>query len=102
VSLNRSSLSIPLTLCSKGNESGAPTSYVPSETGHESALSSLKPKDLDVTGTGKDYGDGFVNFEQTFLQDELPRNTRPFEPWERQEMERLLGEVNGHLGGSDQ
>jgi phospholipase D1/2 len=26
----------------------------------------------------------------------------PFEPWEREEMEKLLAEVNGHLGQSHQ
>ena len=89
-----------------------PTGRVPSETGDESALHDPVLKDVDVAArTSKNCGDEITGSEQTFsskLQDEeqrpqLLRHTKqvePFEPWEREEMEKLLGEVNGHLGQS--
>jgi phospholipase D1/2 len=91
-----------------------PTGRVPSETGDESAPHDPKLKDVDVAPwTSKDYVEGIPSSEQTFfskLQSEGQRpqplrNTKhaePFEPWEREAMEKLLGEVNGHLGLSDQ
>ena len=88
------------------NEAGVPIGRVPSETGDESALPDPKLQDSD--DASKDRGDD-VN-DQTFVQIEgqWPQTSRngkqvePFEPWEREEMEKLLREVNGHLGQSDQ
>lgn len=81
-----------------------PIGRVPSETGDESALPGPKLYDVDdASGGSKDRGD-CVN-EKTSAQNERPQPSRngkqPFEPWEREEMEKLLREVNGHLGQSN-
>jgi len=82
-----------------------PTGRVPSETGDESALPGPKLDDVDAAPRTSQDHDEFSGSEQPFLPNEEQRpqplrgtkHVEPFEPWEREEMEKLLEEVNGHL-----
>ena len=107
--------------CSKIKETGEPLGRVPSETGDESAPNHEKehlPKPED-----KDYPEGLksknsvrssAGSQRSRLTNNLPngingngtngeekrtpsKGNEPFEKWERDEMEKLLGELRGHL-----
>jgi len=82
---------------------------VPSETDDEIAHQGPELKDVDVAprvngdefpSTGQAFGSKFQNEEQRPhpLRSSRHHEVEPFEPWEREEMEKHLGEVNGHLG----
>jgi len=82
---------------------------VPSETDDEGVHQGPELKGVEVAP--RTNGDEIPISEQTFgsqsqneeqrphpLRGSKHHDAEPFEPWEREEMEKLLGEVNGHLG----
>lgn len=78
-----------------------PTAGVPSEILDESPVQSTRLPDAEVEP--RTSGDQ-TSYSKTQNEEQLWRNTKHlehFETWAREETERLLGEVNGHLGSSD-
>ncbi|KAF9013434.1 hypothetical protein BDQ17DRAFT_1343417 [Cyathus striatus] len=84
--------------------SGEPVARVPSETGDDSApgRESTSAADGDaVSDSHGEEGEKFADSSAPESQEPKARKgakgVEPYEKWERDEMERLLGELNGHL-----
>lgn len=94
-----------------------PVARVPSESGDENAVTEEKEVPAEATDMASDDGTrpskegadaqesnpntaGSTTNEKDSRPRKPTRGTEPFEKWERDEMEKLLGELCGHLGRS--
>ena len=102
-----------INLQTRGSESGAPLARIPSEAGHSDAnpqdyqasdttdLASETTRDeTDDAPTTPSYGGATpsTSNEEPPKQRRPAKGSEPFEKWEREEMEKLLGQLNGQLG----
>ncbi|KAJ3513571.1 hypothetical protein NLJ89_g2876 [Agrocybe chaxingu] len=99
----------------RDSNSGEPVARVPSESGDDEAthvshtsdttdmtsqISKEVGEDMPTTPANSSSFTASQNEEQPPKPRRPTRGSEPFEKWERDEMERLLGELNGQLGMS--
>ena len=96
----------------RGSTNDQPVARIPSESGDEGTHTSQASDTTDIESEMSREGEGAPptplnssSFATTTQNDEdLPKPRRPakgsepFEKWERDEMEKLLGQLNGQLG----
>ena len=87
---------------------GEPISQTPSESGEERAAHRSQSADHHDMNKGSENGLADSPLQESFIgttqEEELRSHQRssksagPFEKWEREEMEKLLSQLNGQLG----
>jgi phospholipase D1/2 len=91
----------------RNSSSGEPISQTPSESSEERAAHRSQSADHHDTNKGSENGLADSPLQESFIgttQEELHSHQRssksagPFEKWEREEMEKLLSQLNGQLG----
>ena len=95
----------------RGSTNGEPVARLPSESGDEGTHVSQASDTTDIaSGMSREDGEEcpptpLNNPSFVTTQNEEPmkhrrhaKGTEPFEKWERDEMEKLLGQLNGQLG----